>query len=67
MNVVKKIFSQLPAECGEKEINIKELSDSWSIGLRSGWHAGGERFDPVYGSFIFVKKPVYTVKKKFHR
>ena len=45
--------------------NIFEVSDRWLFWLRSWWHAGGEWFEPVYGSFFFVTKPVNAVKRNF--
>ena len=34
--------------------NFKDVSDSRRSGLRSGWHAGGHRFEPG-GWFFFVR------------
>ena len=45
--------------------NIKQVCDGWGSGIRSCWHAGGERFEPVYDSFFFVRNPVNAVKKNF--
>ena len=33
--------------------------------MRGCWHAGGERCQPVYGSFFFGRNPVNAVKKVF--
>ena len=110
---MKKNFSALPAECGEKKIftatsrmrlkkifhryqqnavkknfsplkfqtlqiltaninaylkftsNIIKLSERWRSGIRRQWHAGGQRFEPVYGCYFFVRNPVNAVKKNF--
>ena len=32
--------------------NIIEVSDRRRSGIRSCWHAGGENFEPMYGSFL---------------
>ena len=45
--------------------NIIEVSDRWRIGIRSCWHAGGEKLEPMYGNFFFVGNPVNMVKKIF--
>ena len=34
--------------------NCKDESESWRSGLSSGRHAGGQRFEPVWGRFFFV-------------
>ena len=36
--------------------NISEESENWRIGIRSCCYVGGERFEPVYGVFFFVKE-----------
>ena len=51
--------------CLEFTGNIIEVSDKCRRGIRSCWHAEGERFKPVYGSFFFVSNPVNAVKKIF--
>ena len=38
--------------------NSIEVSDSSRSGIRSWRNAGGERFDPVYGSFFFAENTV---------
>ena len=76
---MKKNFSPLPAECGEKKIsllksqilqiftakfkaylkfagNIIDVSERWRSGIGSWRHEGDKWFEPVYGSFFFVKK-----------
>ena len=35
--------------------NFKDNSDSWSSGLSSGRHARGQRLEPVWGRFFFVR------------
>ena len=45
--------------------NNNTVSDRWRCGIRSFWHAGDERFEPVYGSFLFVRNPVNAVEEKF--
>ena len=42
--------------------NRNEVSDSWRSGMRSCWHAGGERFKPVY-RFFFTANPWMRWKK----
>ena len=44
---------------------IIQIGDRWRIEIRSCWHAGGERFEPVYGSFVFLKNPVNALKNFF--
>ena len=35
---------------------------------KKSWvHAGGKWFEPVRGSFLFVRNPLNMLKKKFHR
>ena len=43
--------------------NIIDVSDRWRSGIRSWWHAVGEWFEPLYGSFFFGRNPVNAVKK----
>ena len=43
--------------------NITEVSNRWRSRIRSCWHPGGESFEPVYGSFFFVRNPVNVLKK----
>ena len=45
--------------------NIIEVRDRWRRGIRRCWHAGGERFEPVYGRFLYLRNPVEAVKKIF--
>ena len=45
--------------------NFTDVSDRWRSGIGSCWHAGGERFEPVYDSFFFVRSPVNAVKNNF--
>ena len=35
--------------------NINKVRDSWSSGISSWRHAGGQRFEPLWGRFIFVR------------
>ena len=35
---------------------IIEVSERWRNEIRSCWHAGGEKFEPVYGCFFFCSK-----------
>ena len=47
--------------------NIIVVSERWRSRVRSWWHACDTWFEPVYGSFFFVRNPVNAVKKIFHR
>ena len=35
--------------------NNKDLSDRWRSGISIRRHAGGQRFEPVWGEFFFVR------------
>ena len=35
---------------------IIKVKERWRSGIRSCWHVGGDRFEPIYGSFFFCKK-----------
>ena len=49
-------------------INIKEVLDRWRSWIRSWRHAGGEKFEPVNGSFFFCKSSAECGEKKtIHR
>ena len=50
---VKENFSPQPG-CGEKK--DASVSDRWRSGIKICWHVGGNRFEPVYGSFFFVSE-----------
>ena len=55
--------------------NIIEVSDRWRSGIRSYWHAGGEKFETVWIRLFFVRNAVKKIflplktanLKKVHR
>ena len=47
--------------------NLKDVRESWRSGLSSGRHAGGQRFETVWGRFFFVRIQKTRWKKIIHR
>ena len=47
--------------------NAKVVSDSWGSGVSSWRHAGGQRIEPVWGRFFFVRILRTRWKKIIHR
>ena len=47
--------------------SLKYVSESWRSRLSSGRHAVGQRFEPVWGRFFFVRIQKTRWKKVFHR
>ena len=60
-NIYRAVFNAYLKFTG----SIIEVSGRWRSGIRSCWHAGGGRFEPVYDSFFFVRNPLKVVKKIF--
>ena len=47
--------------------NFNDVSDSWLSGQSSWRHAGGQRYEPVWGGFFFIRKLRTRWKKIIHR